>query len=313
MIRLVCKLVAVTVLVAVVFGCERRGRVEYEVNPWPLKRFEGHVIETEHYLIHTTVDDALFHRAAAYLAEGQYKRISKVLTVAPEGKMSGYVFSNRRQWEAFTRHRMGARAVSYLRIRDGGYSADDVVVLYYLGRYPTLAVLAHELFHSYLDCAGDEPVPAWVNEGLACFYEAHEWNDVTPVFTPDKNVFRQHGLAEAIQAERLFPLKDMLATHAGLVSRLPREKVATYYSQAWALVRFLREGRSGKYAAKFQKLVGELGTHQLVTRARACQAARGGEAISFGEAVFRQYITDDLDTFEQEFRAYLEELAGWAK
>jgi hypothetical protein len=301
---------SVVLLGLILTGCEQT-TVDFTVNSWPLKRLKGHIIETDHYRIYTTLNDPIFDKACVSLAEGQYQRIHDALSVEPNEKMICYVFADRREWEAFTRSKLGPRADAYLQIRDGGYSADRMAVLYYLGRYPTLAVMAHELFHMYLDYAGSERVPAWLNEGLSTFFEAHEWQGTTPVFTESKNVFRRNILGEAILGARLFPLKELLATHAGEVSKLAPIKVATYYSEAWALIQFLRNGEGGKYAERFNLLLKELGTHNLTIRASAYLAASdNADNISFGEAVFRQYITDDLEQFDREFRDYMQTLAG---
>jgi len=293
-------------------ACQQsKKQVQYTVKSWPLKQFKGSIIETEHYRIHTTVDDAVFHRACAELVEGQFDRYRRDLKIIPRDKMVCYVFANRLQWEAFTKATMGARARDYLRIRDGGYSANDISALYYLGRYPTLAILAHEVFHQYLDCASDEPVPPWINEGLACYYEAHEWDRQRVVFTPEKNTFRREILAQSIQADRLFPLRQILSTHAGKISKLSRAEVGTYYSQVWAMVRFLREGEKGKYAQPFNRLLAELGSRNVKTRAGGYLAAAGTERLSFGESVFLAYITEELDRFEHEFEEYTKQLAGF--
>jgi len=298
---------------AVLTGCQSRQDVSYQVREWPLENLSGHIVETEHYLIYTTVSDSMFDRGCAELAEAQYRRFAKDVAVHPEGKMKVYVFANRGQWEAYTQVAMGPRAKDYLRIRDGGYSANETSVLYYLRRYPTLAVLAHELFHQYLDCAGDEPVPAWLNEGMACYYEAHEWNGTKPVFTPKNNTFRRETLGEAYQTEQLYPLTEILATHAGEVSKGSSMKVGTYYAQVWALVLFLRDGAGGKYAEGFKLLLAEMGTGALKTRVNAYAAASAGQRMSFGEVVFRQYITEDFETFEAEFGQFVKDLLGWEK
>lgn len=302
----------VVCVLMILAGCEKAPPVQYKVNPWPLKQFKGFVVETEHYLIHTTVDDPMLHRACAALVEGQYERFSADLKLVPKLKMKGYIFANRLQWEAFTNATMGPRAKDYLRIRDGGYSAKNICAMYYLGRYPTLSVLGHEVFHQYLNCATDQPIPAWLNEGLSCYYEAHEWDQTTPLFTPQKNTFRRETLADAVQAGRLFPLKALLATHAGEVSKLSQAKVGTYYSQVWALMRFLREGEDGTYAQPLRTLLDELGTRDMKTRVSGYLAVTAGSRdMGFGEAVFRVYITEELDRFEQAFTAYVNTLVGW--
>jgi len=169
------------------------------------------------------------------------------------------------------------------------------------------------LFHQYVDAATDERVPAWANEGLATWFESHEWDDVTPVFTPTKNMFRCASLARGVKSGELFSLRELLATHAGRVATLSKSKVATYYAQVWALIRFLKEGDGVRrpYEAAFETFLAELGSSQMALRAGAYLASHphAGE-MSFGEAVFRGYFTDDVDGFEATYRAYCERLAN---
>ncbi len=307
---LVCGLV--TLLVAVIGGCQSLQGTIYQSSPWPLKHHTGTILDTPHYRIYTTIKDKDFYSAAVDLAEGQYRRFCQDLKREPKEKMTVYIFYDVNQWIAFTKSKFGDQADAYMRIRNGGYTADNLAAFYYLGRYPTLTIMAHELFHLYVNMmAGKEPVPAWVNEGMACYFEAHEWDVMKVVYTPRKNLFRQQNLAEAVGAKKLIPLKEILATHAGEVSKSSQMKVLTYYAQLWAMTQFMQDPTS-PYHANFQKLLAELGTRDMMVKARGFAATLSGEEnISFGEAVFRKYITNDLDEFEEKFNAYLPRLIGW--
>jgi hypothetical protein len=296
-------------------GCQNGGRyavTAFESRPWPLKYHCGWILESTHYRIFTTVKDSDFHAAAVKLAEGQYLRFSQAVKIRPREKMTVYIFADVNQWIAFTEAKFGARAQDYLRIRNGGYTAEKLAVFYYLGRYPTLTILAHELFHLYVNLAAcPEPVPAWINEGMATYYEAHEWEGCTPVFTPTQNLFRRGNLSDALCQKKLFPLKQLLETHAGEISKLPQPRVLTYYAQLWGLVRYLDDPKS-PYHQNFQKLLCDLGTREMYLKARGyLVTTRVDEKMSFGEAVFRAYISEDLARFEESFCNYLPTLAGW--
>ena len=85
-----------------------------------------------------------------------------------------------------------------------------------------------------------------------------------------------------------------------------------YYAQAWALVTFLQHGAEGKYAAGFRQMLDGIVSGELPTLAQAAKIrAESPSTTSFGEAVFRAYITEDLAGFEAEFQPYLEELVGF--
>lgn len=295
-------------------GCQTRSQVqEYETRPWPLKSHCGWILETPHYQIFTTVKDRDFHAAAATLAEGQYLRFHGDLAVEPREKMTVYVFADVNQWVAFTEARFPARARDYIRIRSGGYAVENLAVFYYLGRFPTLTIMAHELFHLYINqAASPEPVPAWINEGLATYYEAHEWEGCTSVFTPNKNLFRRNNLSDALCRKKLFPLKQLLETHAGEIGKLPQPQVLTYYAQLWGLIQYLQDPCSGVYHANFKRLMCELGTRAMSVKVRGYLATvQVSEKMSFGEAAFRAYISDDLERFEEDFCSYLPRLVGW--
>jgi hypothetical protein len=292
-------------------GCDKRQHVDCQTSDWPLKNNKGWIVESEHYQIYTTVSDAIFQTASVDLAEGLFSRIKNTLTIEPKDKMKVYVFKNTVQWIAMTQAKFGAQAESYLRIRNGGYSADDFAAFYYMGRYPTLTILAHELFHLYLSAsAGGEQIPAWLNEGLATYFEAHEWDGMFPVFTPNKNLFRQNNLVEAISTKQLFPLKELLATHAGEVSKKPQQKVLAYYAQLWGMIQFLQQPKS-PYHEGFKKMLADLGTTTMTMKAKGfLTTVKVDDKVSFGEAVFRSYISDDLEQFENELNEYLPALAG---
>jgi len=297
---------------SVLAGCQTQGTI-YQTTPWPLKSHTGTIIETAHYRINTPRKDKDFYDAAVDLAEGQYERFYDEIEIQPKEKMNVYVFSDVKQWIAFTKTKFGEpHARIYMRIRNGGYAEGNIAAFYNVGRYATLTIMAHELFHLYIHSAtGNEPVPAWVNEGLACYFEAHEWDVDKLVFTPEKNLFRQQNLAEAFSKGKMIPIKELLSTHAGEVSKSNQPKVLTYYAQLWSLIRYLEDPRSGVYHTNFKKMLKELGTRQMVVKARGFMTTvPASENVSFGEAVFRQYITNDLSRFEEEFYAYTSQLIG---
>ncbi len=300
---------AILLLVSVV-GCQTP-RMSYQTSEWHLKYRTGTVLESDHYVIYTTVKDTDFHAAAVDLAEGEYQRFKSAVSIEPKEKMTLFIFSDVRQWVAFTNAKFTPeQAAVYMRIRNGGYTADNFSAFYYMGRYATLTILAHELFHLYINlAAGPEQIPAWVNEGMATYFEAHEWDVNRVVFTPKKNLFRRQNLSEAIAANRLFTLRELLKTHAGEVVCLPMSKVLAYYAEVWALIQYLQDPASGEYHKNFQNLLCELGTHDMTMKIRGfLTTVREEDNVSTGEALFRVYITDDLDQFDRDFQAYLPKL-----
>lgn len=274
-------------------------------------KLTGERILTTHYDIRSTVMQSDFNVYMADLLEQQYSRFAErigPLTDGNDKQMLVYVFDDRRQWQRFTRKLTGKSASMYLRIRSGGFTIRDVGVFYYIGRMSTLSVAAHEAFHQYLHRrCGRHPVPAWLNEGLASVYEAHTWQNGKPRFTPRRNIIRLSALEHAITGNMLFDLRELLATDAGAVSKLSSTRVGIYYAQSWALLSYLGWSDHKEYREGLQQLLEELPTDKVAVKARGHAAASGtsDQPLSFGEAVFRHYIEDDLDEFNRGFREYL--------
>jgi hypothetical protein len=223
----------------------------------------------------------------------------------PSEPLKCYVFQRRDDWEAFTRRFTGPRAGKYLRISNGGYSERGVSVAHYIRRDSTLAVLSHEGFHAYLDVNFPKPVPAWLNEGLATWCEGTEWQGQHVRFAPRQNSLRVGGLRDAARRSELMPLAELLRNNAGHYVGTGQLRSQVYYSQLWALMWFLEDGEDGRYRDAFARMRRELAEGKLMTRARAMMAASPGLRLSFGEAVFRSCITEDVDRFEAEFLAFI--------
>jgi hypothetical protein len=171
----------------------------------------------------------------------------------------------------------------------------------------TLSLLAHEGVHQYLARCFGQPVPAWLNEGLACQFEAFNLRQGRPVFVPRENFLRRNHLREGLSHHDMIPLERMLSTHAGdaLVGRTGSSRL--YYAQAWALVLLLRE--DDRFKAGFARLLADAGTPRLALSVSAYRAATPDKAgRSDAEIAFRQYITDDLEAFARDYEEFCRNL-----
>jgi len=83
--------------------------------------------------------------------------------------------------------------------------------------------------------------------------------------------------------------------------------VSTYYAQVWALVLFLEHGADGRYQERFHHLLKSLAEVDPEQAARAAHIASERELFNAGEALFRNYISEDLETVEQEYLAFMHE------
>ncbi|NLG43114.1 MAG: hypothetical protein GX547_07705, partial [Phycisphaerae bacterium] len=281
----------------------------YQSEPWKFGRHSGSKLITTHYEIYTTLTDPQQIEMIPDLVERAYEFYQQLVPPIhePSERMTVYLLATRNQWATATAHLTGARAEIFLRVRNGGFSDGGVSVIQYVEPSVTGPLLAHEGFHQYLHCCVGPAVPAWLNEGLAVVCEGQRWTATRlREFDPYFNLTRQSRLADAVNRDRLFPLEELLRTHAGNVVQGTSTQVGTYYAQLWALMLFLKEGENGKYAAGFERLRRDLATPAAAQRLRAEQIWAEDGQITPGEALFRSYICDDLPTFEREYMAYLQ-------
>jgi hypothetical protein len=288
-------------------------RVEFTREDWSFGRAKGTKLTSEHYVLYTTCTSKPFVDAMPGFLEACWAAYAALLPseAGPERRLETYLFKRRWYWERFTERFAPARARVYKHITSGGYSERGITVSHYSGRRGTLSVLAHEGLHQYLEVTHGKKIPAWLNEGLACYFEAFDLDPRThrPIFKPETNSLRKRSLREALVHGGLIPLREILGTHAGIeVQKQPRH-VRSYYAVEWSLVLFMmRPTEDNVYRDGFLELLRELGTESMARRARAFLAADTDGKMSYGEAVFRAHVTDDLDAFERAYEAYLHKL-----
>ena len=294
---------------------------------WEFRGRPGKAITTDHFEIYTTLGDEVLREYLPGFLETTYRFYTSLLAPPEDSirsqRMTTYVFENRLQWDAFTKQHYPARWALYRKISAGGFAEGGSCVTYNIGRSNTLSVLAHEGWHQYVGSRFPDPIPAWVNEGLATYCEAVEFHGDTPHFTPQHNTFRINHLRSALAAGETLSVAELLDTDAGQV--IDESKVAltnTYYAQSWALVVYLRHGGDRRYAEGFEKMLEGLrnGTIRIETQA-ARMASASPAQTSYGAATFYAYITDDLETFDIGYKNFLEQMcysqarpslgAGW--
>lgn len=292
-------------------GCTQskpREPVAFEREDWRFARRTGQKLTTEHYAIHTTLADNVLVDALPDFVEAAYAHYTSLVPPQrpPAGPMPVYLFVSRPEWEAFTRRFTGSRAPLFLKVRNGGYSERGTSVIEYVTHDVTFPLFAHEGFHQYLHHCVNTRIPAWLNEGLAVYCEGQRWGNVgLQSFDPWFNPTRRNALNEALASNRLYSLRQLLETHPGQVIDGNTQGVSTYYAQVWALVLFLQEGADGKYAPAFRRLLDQLGSVDVEQFARASHIWSERASFNFGEALFQTFISEDLDTVQSEYLAFV--------
>lgn len=262
------------------------------IEPWAADGEPGRVIVTRHYRLHTTIADAERARRLAAVLEHAlpiYRAGCGVLPEAslpePPRTLDVFVYRTRGQWDLATRRLLGEAAAPLLAMPRGGYTIAGRVMLYDVGRRETVALLAHEGWHQYVQSTFARSLPDWLDEGLATIMEGVRWapgadGAMEITFSPWANTERFDELRRAATMRRLLTLDRLVSAGPTLTSAGADGDALAYYAQAWALVHYLREGRGGEHAAA----LGEMVTHA----ARAGGASLSVAPPASGVAALRE-------------------------
>jgi hypothetical protein len=285
---------------------------------WNFGQHPGVELTSNHYRIYTTLEDDLYKHLVLRVLQAAYARgMQTVPSAKVPGPLDCYVFSNRDQWEAYTKIRAGSNAPIYLQISAGGYCQMGVFAGYDIGRDQTLSVIAHEAWHQFSWFAFKDRLPSWLEEGIATQNEGIDWEGTTPVFHSENNYRRFLALKEAIRDNRLWKISDLVATHAGKVIKLPQKHIDSYYAQVWSLVLFLKS--SPVYAPRLQNMLNDASAGKL-TQSLAGTGVTQHEIDNFterwntvaGPVYMGKYISSDLPGLQREYETWAREFtASW--
>jgi hypothetical protein len=231
----------------------------------PLKNIElwesqfgtGLKLTTTHYEIYTTLLDPLMLSQVPGFMESAYRGYQNQFPkpIETSALFTVYLFANRQQWEVFTTDFTGHQAPMYLKIKAGAYYLNGSCVAYNIGRERTFSSLGHEGWHQFNSRLFKYRLPSWLDEGIAMQFEISEYNKGFFTFTPERNGYRLGPLKQTFLKSNVIPLKALITLNPGEVVMEGDDAVGAFYSQAYALVRFLREDDYGKHLAAYQKLL----------------------------------------------------------
>ncbi len=159
-------------------------------------------------------------RAAALDVNERLEQVRDLLRLDETSTMKAVILNGRREATSSLPKVSDAATAGHLY---GGfaYGAFDVFVLVGLGREGMI----HEMTHLLIDDALTSPLgrlPAWLNEGLAMYFEG-------------PNSWRERTVQDAYHRGQLMPLRSMGAT-PGVPSDVRR-----FYAQSWSVVDFMVE------------------------------------------------------------------------
>jgi len=283
-------------------------RVEKWENPYG----KGLVIETAHYRIRTTMLEPLMLKQIPAFVEAAWQQYQSQIQVQIAGKekFSLYLFSDRAQWEQFTKVFTGAQWPVYQKIKKGAYFLNGSCIAYNIGRSRTFSVIGHEGWHQFCDKYFRYRLPSWLDEGVAQLFEQSELINGRFVFQPARNYQKIGALKLTMQNNKMIPLRNLISLNPGevMTQEQPDASVMAFYSQSYALVRFLREDNYGKRLGNYyQMMLGALnGTWPIDEMETKIASDRSIPLTAqwnsyIAQKLFRIYIGQEIERIEPEY------------
>ena len=137
-------------------------------SPWPGGPEQGRTILTEHYALHTTIEDPHFLSELSRSMEDTHALYRRLAPLSrPQRQLHAYIYAYRDEWAEYTEATAGALAPVYLQIHRGGYAHGEVFATFFHGHPQTLAVCRHEGWHQYVAIGFLQRLPPFIEEGLA--------------------------------------------------------------------------------------------------------------------------------------------------
>jgi hypothetical protein len=227
------------------------------IDLWESRFGTGLKLTTAHYEIYTTLLEPLMLSQVPGFVESAYRGYQNQLPkpIETSAPFTVYLFANRQQWEVFTTDFTGPQAPLYLQIKAGAYYLNGACVAYNIGRERTFSSIGHEGWHQFNSRLFKYRLPSWLDEGIAMQFEITEYDRGFFTFTPDRNGYRLASLKKTFLNNNVIPLKVLITLNPGEVVTEGDNAVGAFYSQTYALVRFLREDDYGRHLLEYQKLL----------------------------------------------------------
>ena len=289
--------------------------------PWQFGEHSGCLICTRNHRIYTTIENEsilerlpLFYERALAHYTTSITRLPK-----PSAPLETYLFQTRTQWQNKTEQMLPDQARMFSNLGRGGFTTRGTAVLYYIDRRgrtrDTFAIAAHEGWHQYTQKTFRHQLPIWLEEGVATYMEGYRTDpEGFTEFIPTENNERRYALRDAVRNRRLIPLDDLLTRTPQSFLNNSKDSLLTYYSQVWALTRFLVEGEDGRYRQALASVLTDAAEGRLVSRMMTSTVTAGARRMGsgipnrVGPAVVQEYFNRDIAEFEQQYLAFIDGL-----
>ncbi|MFQ5845753.1 MAG: DUF1570 domain-containing protein, partial [Planctomycetota bacterium] len=252
------------------------------------------IVKTRRFVFQHTLPDDVFEELKD-LFETYYETFTKEWKVRPSAKF-GKVTVNIYHDEEYVLQVSGAPKGVV-----GWYMPADRDLHFYFDRERkrfTIDVMFHEGNHMLTHMVNDDLwYPAWINEGMAEYYGASEWDPETRTMRTGRlQSARLAVLLDRLEEENLQDLQELIkAQRIG----------ATQYAWAWSLCHFLMTHE--KYAQRFRRYFLALGRSPGIKTVPIGGGMRGVPPDEQIKALKRYLKIKDLDELEKDWHAYVQD------
>jgi hypothetical protein len=285
---------------------------------WTFQGVRGQLVRTPHYRLFTTERDPILTGMLPAFMETNLARYRNEFgpLPAPSFKLDVFLLRDRAQWLALTKQIMGAEGDAYQSIGRGGFAAGGRSLLWNIGLRDTLALAAHEGWHQYTQRAFRDPLPLWLDEGIATYMEGLRLDPAAPgdsmiAPSPWANLERSRALHVASDSGSLLPLSKLLdVSPRELLANTPEQSLA-YYAQVWALALFLNFDHAGEHRAALANALHDAADGTLLARVERVAGSQGAARTRDdrrGPGVVLAYFGNDIDALDTRYRAFIARL-----
>ncbi|MGA0285676.1 MAG: DUF1570 domain-containing protein [Phycisphaerales bacterium] len=275
---------------------------------------DGSLIITRNYHLYSTLRDPRLEELLPNYMDAAFEHYRTAITELPlpSEPLETFIFGSRSEWNRYTEASLPAHeARAMLQLRRGAFTADGKVVLHDLGRTDTMFLTAHEGWHQYTQSIFRDPLPIWLEEGIAAYMEGHRYDSRSGEveFIPWRNLERFGELRSRGRRGELIELDVLLDRTPQQFLSGGTNRLLTYYAQLWALVQFLVHGEDGRYRAGLECLLedaveGRIG--RRLANAGGYEGRRRAMGSGYGRAVLGVYFSEDYEAFKREYEAFVE-------
>lgn len=213
--------------------------------------------ETAHFVIRTNKSEA-FAAKLAEVAEAAHERLVQFFGERSKGapKLTLYAYAKYDDYQAYCT-KLGNTSV----LAAAGFAPSEPHTACGWDKASNdisfLQTMIHESAHLYFWEKYSAPVPSWLAEGMATYFEGFRRKKGAWHFD-HKADSRLTLIKDAVQSGQFIPLKDLFGSDAGTLINTNSSRALVFYAECWAVFYFFNQTTNTAYKDAFTKVFEKL-------------------------------------------------------